>query len=324
MNNNNKSKFVNINDFDINKFKVKELEANDIDNKNPQFNTFCDYENESFVFMSDIYSCKWNPISKLDGNFVPTDDRRFFFKLYECDELKNLFNKINLIDNYLNNNKQQFFGNLKNYDKMYKYMPIIKSKVNLDDDDDDDDSKKIKNNNNKSIYNSNYIKIKFKRDKNDQSLKTKIMKGEMVNNKYNGQKQDIKTITDLYEIFKYNCNFRFFFKIKKIWFNKSKSHDGFRQYSASLECVRLDIIDNNINVDPLDSYEISNNYETATINGEKKKILNLGNGYIKILDNNQVIQYEDEKNNNNNEIKKPTKNNIIESNTKIMNILNNK
>lgn len=296
------TRFVNINDFDINKLNILPINSKS-HNGYGQYTTFANYDQNSFVMVSDIYQCNWSPIN-MKSEIYLTDEQRSFFNLYETDELKNLFNYFREIDNKIMST-DEYYGDLINNKNAYTYLPIVKKQEKFD-------SKSQHNN----FYDKDKIKINFKKSKNGE-LKTKLMEGIMINNKFVGEKNDqIKTVTELSKNFKYGCKFRMFMKIKKIWFHKLGR--GLNNFSPVLECVRLDIIkQHNINIlNEYDNFTI-NDCKNVTINGENKKIIEFGNGLFKVVDDNKIM------NTNYNKIKviRPTYYNLKESNNKIIQIL---
>lgn len=307
---------IKINDLDISKLNIDKLDLNSNINKNlpNQVITFVNYDGNSSMFATDIITCNWDPVSKFFIDECSSTNNKF--KLYNNHmvELETLFNKFNEIDKKIINNKENILESLKDNKiiEQFKYQPIIKCSYK--------DSNK--NNYIKTIYDEDYINIKLKYD-NQKKLQTKIMLGSIINNKFIGnQLDDVNNILDLKKkhIFTKGCQFRLLLKIKKIWFNK-KYNLGNAKFGTIIECIRLDIIENNkldIDNDILNHIKLSN-CQNIIINGEKKKVYDIGNGLLKIIDEKKIYNNDETKFN---KIVNPSKNNINESNINILNILN--
>jgi hypothetical protein len=242
------NEMVECDKFDITKFSFTEVDMGDKPkgpnkavNKSqytayPRYNygTKAAPNEQQFYFKTKPIKFVQGGIPKAPTEFIKTDKQRDFFRVPEdksqpgCVELFKMFEAIDAF--FMNpKNKAKLFTNdkLKKFEKLYEYMPIVRTPQ--PNENDEEGKERLR-----------YAKIKLATDYESGDLTTFVFSRtngipEMV--------KGLKTITDLTNHFAWNCTGQFIINANKIWLNKSGDAKGKRNFGVAFKCPQLEILE---------------------------------------------------------------------------------
>lgn len=244
--------------FDIKKFSVEEIQMDsDYNKKSNQYITFPRYKyndkdaQAQFTFKTKQIKITQHGIKKIDNKYVKSDKDRDYFKIPydesqpECVELFKMFEEI---DKYMEKNKDALLGsNLKKYSKFFTYQKIVREPLeNLDElvdgeEEEDKKDKKDTKDSKDSKPRMKYAKIKFNTEFPSGELKTFVFVREDGTPRLH---DEIKSVTDLTEYFKWNSKCQFVISASKVWFSKSADQKTkTRSYGISFKCQQLEVVE---------------------------------------------------------------------------------
>lgn len=195
-------------DFDADKLRITDLEAND--RSNGQLIGYVKYEQEGEEIHLNI-QCPWFKIDeygipRIHEKYYPDDSKRGFVKVpmnSSIPEIKAFMDKMKTIDDYLASDdfKEKQFG--KKASK-YDYNHIIRTT------EDDDGNEKTP-----------YMKLKFKTSYPDGEMMTVFFNVDENDN--TKEKVEVKTVTDATEHLRFMCEFRPIIRAVKVWAQNAKT-----------------------------------------------------------------------------------------------------
>ncbi|MBA42647.1 MAG: hypothetical protein CMF62_01385 [Magnetococcales bacterium] len=257
--NRSKPKTVKCKDFDVTKLNFTEV---DMDTKSLQGIAFprFDYadgrpERPLVLQTGEIKITQYGIPPKMIGDqeIFKHDKERAFFNLpldpsqEGCVELENALQQIDEKLNDKNVRKQLFSKYTK--EKLAKqmfYSSIIRDPngsvqaIQRDDDSDDEDGEELELQDDKPVK-FKKVKVKLAVDYDSGDIQTKVYTKEGQNGKPQ-LKSDIKTVTDLEQVMRYNSKVRLLLMVNKIWAAKSVSaQTGQRNYGVTLKVVQMEI-----------------------------------------------------------------------------------
>jgi hypothetical protein len=160
------------------------------------------------------------------AGFPLSDKERGSLKIpfnLEDPKSKALYDLLISIDQKLENDKEQLFGDKKKA-AIYKYQSIVRNPVFNPDAPEDAPEK------------PDYFVLKL-----DFDIKTNMIKSEVFLNE-DGERTDIKvtSLDDVQKYVRYMCEFRPVFKLAKLFSTKS-AQDGKRTYGVGLKLVKIEV-----------------------------------------------------------------------------------